>query len=310
MLISVCPQERERYVMKFIKIMKWLRKMNNFNSYLAILSALDSAPIRRLGSFLIWASPWSFLNISSLQNGKKRSRMVWPSIVHSSTRPPPSEPTGQQPLLLTSYCAISKEREQWSNICIWFLITTIVTTLINRLALAEATPPCIPYIGLVLQVKNRSTQSIFPISLTHQYYQHITDTNICDIESWQPLLSRTWPSFKLGIQIWLTEKSISPKDGNNSISWWAKIFWIWWWSSSSWCWWWRWWWRWWWSSWSSQDNLRRFKKEQYQLTRNEDIIGFFSEFDNYITEDEMWALRFVYHLSSIVYRLSSIIYLP
>ena len=40
-----------------------------------------------------------------------------------------------------------------------------------------------------------------------------------------------------------------------------------------------------------QDNLRRFKKEQYQLTRNEDIIGFFSEFDNYITEDEMWALR-------------------
>ena len=53
MLISVCPQERERYVMKFIKIMKWLRKMNNFNSYLAILSALDSAPIRRLGSFLI-----------------------------------------------------------------------------------------------------------------------------------------------------------------------------------------------------------------------------------------------------------------
>ena len=42
-------QERERYLMKFIKIMKWLRKMNNFNSYLAILSALDSAPVRRLG---------------------------------------------------------------------------------------------------------------------------------------------------------------------------------------------------------------------------------------------------------------------
>ena len=42
-------QERERFVMKFIKIIKWLRKMNNFNSYLALLSALDSAPIRRLG---------------------------------------------------------------------------------------------------------------------------------------------------------------------------------------------------------------------------------------------------------------------
>ena len=42
------PKDRERLVMKFIKIMKWLRKHNNFNSYLALLSALDSAPIRRL----------------------------------------------------------------------------------------------------------------------------------------------------------------------------------------------------------------------------------------------------------------------
>lgn len=41
-------KDRERYVLKFIKIMKSLRKMNNFNSYLALLSALDSAPIRRL----------------------------------------------------------------------------------------------------------------------------------------------------------------------------------------------------------------------------------------------------------------------
>lgn len=41
-------KDREKYVMKFIKIMKHLRKINNFNSYLALLSALDSAPIRRL----------------------------------------------------------------------------------------------------------------------------------------------------------------------------------------------------------------------------------------------------------------------
>lgn len=41
-------KERERYVVKFIKIMKHLRRLNNFNSYLALLSAVDSAPIRRL----------------------------------------------------------------------------------------------------------------------------------------------------------------------------------------------------------------------------------------------------------------------
>ena len=41
-------KDREKCVMKFIKIMKHLRNVNNFNSYLALLSALDSAPIRRL----------------------------------------------------------------------------------------------------------------------------------------------------------------------------------------------------------------------------------------------------------------------
>jgi len=42
------PQDRERLLNKFIRVMRHLRKYNNFNSYLAILSALDSAPIRRL----------------------------------------------------------------------------------------------------------------------------------------------------------------------------------------------------------------------------------------------------------------------
>lgn len=41
-------KEREKIAWKFIKVMKHLRKFNNFNSYLALLSALDSAPIRRL----------------------------------------------------------------------------------------------------------------------------------------------------------------------------------------------------------------------------------------------------------------------
>lgn len=41
-------KEREKLIEKFIKIMKHLRKMNNFNSYLSILSALDSGPVQRL----------------------------------------------------------------------------------------------------------------------------------------------------------------------------------------------------------------------------------------------------------------------
>ncbi|CAL4109964.1 unnamed protein product, partial [Meganyctiphanes norvegica] len=40
--------EREKYVMKFIKILKHLRQMNNFSSYLVILSALETAAVRRL----------------------------------------------------------------------------------------------------------------------------------------------------------------------------------------------------------------------------------------------------------------------
>ncbi|KAK6057176.1 RasGEF domain protein [Cooperia oncophora] len=42
------PKEREKYMMKFIKIMKQLRRLGNFNSYLALLSALVSSPLTRL----------------------------------------------------------------------------------------------------------------------------------------------------------------------------------------------------------------------------------------------------------------------
>lgn len=41
-------RDREKYMEKFLKIMKHLRKMNNFNSYLSILSGLDSGPVNRL----------------------------------------------------------------------------------------------------------------------------------------------------------------------------------------------------------------------------------------------------------------------
>lgn len=87
-------KDREKYVMKFIKIMKHLRKINNFNSYLALLSALDSAPIRRL--------EWQ----RTITDGLKE------------------------------YCA---------------LIDSSSSFRAYRQALSDSTPPCIPYIGLILQ---------------------------------------------------------------------------------------------------------------------------------------------------------------
>ncbi|KAJ6651850.1 hypothetical protein lerEdw1_016423 [Lerista edwardsae] len=87
-------QDRERLLLKFIKIMKHLRKLNNFNSYLASLSALDSAPIRRL--------EWQ----------KQTSEG------------------------LAEYCT---------------LIDSSSSFRAYRAALSEVEPPCIPYLGLILQ---------------------------------------------------------------------------------------------------------------------------------------------------------------
>jgi Rap guanine nucleotide exchange factor 1 len=88
------PRERERHFKKLIKIMQHLRRLNNFNSYLAILSAVDSAPVRRL--------EWQKQNVEALKE----------------------------------YCTII---DSSSSFCVY------------RQALAKAEPPCIPYIGLVLQ---------------------------------------------------------------------------------------------------------------------------------------------------------------
>ncbi|XP_029392543.1 rap guanine nucleotide exchange factor 1 isoform X12 [Mus pahari] len=87
-------QDRERLLLKFIKIMKHLRKLNNFNSYLAILSAVDSAPIRRL--------EWQRQTSEGL----------------------------------AEYCT---------------LIDSSSSFRAYRAALSEVEPPCIPYLGLILQ---------------------------------------------------------------------------------------------------------------------------------------------------------------
>jgi len=87
-------KEREKYFLKFIKIMKQLRKMGNLSSYLAILSALDSGPVRRLD--------WS----KSLREQ------------------------------LEEHTDIIDSKMSFKN---------------YRAVLAETQPPCLPYIGLILQ---------------------------------------------------------------------------------------------------------------------------------------------------------------
>ncbi|XP_063373066.1 guanine nucleotide-releasing factor 2 isoform X1 [Cydia amplana] len=87
-------QKRERYARCFLKVMKALRKIHNFNSYLALVSALDSPPVQRLG---------------------------WPRAIVEA---------------LHDHCAIIDSSSSFRA---------------YRNALAETQPPCIPYIGLVLQ---------------------------------------------------------------------------------------------------------------------------------------------------------------
>uniref|UniRef100_A0A8C5R1Q6 Rap guanine nucleotide exchange factor 1 n=1 Tax=Leptobrachium leishanense TaxID=445787 RepID=A0A8C5R1Q6_9ANUR len=71
-------QDRERLLLKFIKIMKHLRKLNNFNSYLAILSALDSAPIRRLE----WQKQTSENAMAECYNGSSCIPDLYLTFVH------------------------------------------------------------------------------------------------------------------------------------------------------------------------------------------------------------------------------------
>lgn len=86
--------EREKVYAKFLKIMKFLRRFNNFNSLLAIYSALDCSAIRRL----------------------------------------------EFPKVSTDSLA------QFSS-----LIESEGSFRIYRAALAQVKPPCIPYLGLILQ---------------------------------------------------------------------------------------------------------------------------------------------------------------
>ncbi|KAK2703397.1 rap guanine nucleotide exchange factor 1-like isoform X1 [Artemia franciscana] len=155
-------KEREKYVMRFLKIMKHLRKLNNFNSYLALLSALDSAPIRRL---------------------------EWQKRITDG---------------LDEFCA---------------LIDSSCSFRTYRQALAESGEPCIPYIGLILQ-------DLTFINLGNQDF----------LEEGVVNFGKRWLQFHI------------------------------------------------------LENMKRFKKCNYPLKRDEKIMLFLNEFNNYLSEDAMWSI--------------------
>ncbi|XP_052230046.1 rap guanine nucleotide exchange factor 1-like isoform X2 [Dreissena polymorpha] len=157
-------KEREKYMVKFIKIMRHLRKMNNFNSFLALLSALDSAPVHRLD--------WPRQHIEALKD----------------------------------FCQ---------------LIDSSGSFRYYRQALAETDPPCIPYIGLILQ--------------------DLTFINI-------------------GNQDLLPDGSIN----------FAKR----------------------WQQFHILDSMRRFrdKKCNYEIKKNEKIVGMFDSFSDYMGEEVLWQI--------------------
>ncbi|XP_062700338.1 guanine nucleotide-releasing factor 2 isoform X4 [Aedes albopictus] len=88
-----------------------------------------------------------------------------------------------------------------------------------RQALAETNPPCIPYIGLVLQ------------DLT---FVHIGNPDL--LQDGSINFSKRWQQYHIVV------------------------------------------------------NMKRFKKGSYQFKKNEKIIGFFDNFENYLDEDAMWQI--------------------
>ncbi|CDW57275.1 RasGEF N and RasGEF domain containing protein [Trichuris trichiura] len=87
-------RERERCFVKFLKIMRHLRRMGNLNSCLAVLAALDCGPLRRLD---------------------------WPNSALNQ---------------LADYSALIDSSQSFKA---------------YRAVLADTKPPCLPYLGLILQ---------------------------------------------------------------------------------------------------------------------------------------------------------------
>ena len=153
-------QEREKLFKKFLKIMKHCKRLNNFSSYLAILSALDCSPLRRL------EFPKPLTDI------------------------------------LQEFC---------------LLIDSDAAFKAYRQALSEAKPPCIPYLGLILQ-------DITFIHLGNP--NELPDGKVNFVKRWQQY---------------------------NVLA-----------------------------------TVRRFKECQYEFTKNEKISDLFNNYDDHLSEEELW----------------------
>lgn len=129
--------------MKFIKIMKHLRKINNYNSYLALLSALG----KLLKINLHMQSVANNCDLNFLDSAPIR-RLEWQKNITEG---------------LKEYCA---------------LIDSSLSFRAYRQALSETQGSCIPYIGLVLQdltfvhIGNQNFQPDGSINFSKRWQQY------------------------------------------------------------------------------------------------------------------------------------------
>ncbi|CAB3400570.1 unnamed protein product [Caenorhabditis bovis] len=166
-------KEREKYMMKFIKIMKHLREMGNLNSYLALLSAVLSTPLSRLE----WNKP--------VKEGIKEHQAV---------------------------------------------LDTSQSNKSYRALLQSCKPPCIPYMGIILQ----------DLTFVHCGNPNMIPADYCQGKSNIVNFLKRWNQYAI------------------------------------------------------LDSIRKLKKWNYDITKNDTIIQFFNEFKDRMTEDQTWEIS--YHI--------------
>ncbi|KRY13675.1 Guanine nucleotide-releasing factor 2 [Trichinella patagoniensis] len=167
-LLLADQRQREHCFVKFLKIMRHLRRLGNLNSCLALLSALDSGALRRLD---------------------------WPR-------------------------SAVDQLNQYSS-----LIDSSQSFKVYRTALAETKPPCLPYLGLILQ-------DLTFVQVGNADYLPVEEVGVANVVNF----AKRWQQFMI------------------------------------------------------LDNVRRFKSWQYNIKKNDNVLVFFNNFDDYANEEQIWAI--------------------